>query len=233
MEHFREVRVGHITLRIREVLLHESNNNNDSKADDDDDDDDCVDAMFFQPSWSLAAATGSRVWDSCDALVQWLIPNAVQYIKGKRVLELGAGCGLTGLACACLGARQVVLTDVESVVLYSTVLNVDANKGVVPCPVSCKTLDWFDPAKTEEVDVVLASDCVWLRELVPPFCNTLASLLRANEGSVALVAQLERANAESTTFASTQYLLTNLAQAHLDVTLLQDGKTQIFCVSHQ
>jgi predicted nicotinamide N-methyase len=32
------------------------------------------------------------------------------FVKGKRILELGAGTGLLGLACAKLGAKHVVIT---------------------------------------------------------------------------------------------------------------------------
>lgn len=33
------------------------------------------------------------------------------YFKGKRVIELGCGIGVPGLAAAVLGAQEVVLTD--------------------------------------------------------------------------------------------------------------------------
>ena len=155
-------------------------------------------------------------------------------MRGKNVLELGAGCGLTGLACACWGARNVTLTDLESVVSYSTALNVEANKTLA-LAVQCRALDWCDAnawrALTEMPEVIVASDCVWLRELVPPFCNTLATLLGAREGCVAYAAQLERASQDSETFASTEYLLTCMRQLGLTVRLVHDGKTQIFEVT--
>jgi predicted nicotinamide N-methyase len=237
MECFRCVNVGSAQLRIRELLLNEEPSENNRS----DDDDDAVDAMFFHPSWNLAAATGNRVWDSCHTLVSWMLANASQCIQGKSVVELGSGCGLAGMACACLGARKVVLTDLESVLQYCTAINVAANEGIgfPEHLVSCQQLDWRDPdggtvplLDPEPPDVVIASDCVWLRELVPDFSRTLAALLRS-PASVAYVAQLERSTPDSQTFASTPFLVSSLQENRLEVVLIQDGAPQIFRVRRQ
>lgn len=39
------------------------------------------------------------------------------FVAGQRVLELGSGCGVVGIAAAAVGAAHVVLTDVEGPVL--------------------------------------------------------------------------------------------------------------------
>lgn len=44
-------------------------------------------------------------------IAQYLEDNAENLVKGKDVLELGAGAGLPSLVCAARGARQVVVTD--------------------------------------------------------------------------------------------------------------------------
>ena len=56
---------------------------------------------------------GDEVWPGAAALAQALAPNGVfaGAVRGKRVLELGAGGGLPGLVCAASGAASVVLSD--------------------------------------------------------------------------------------------------------------------------
>lgn len=49
-------------------------------------------------------------------------------IKGKRVLELGAGCGLVGLVCAlAFDAKSVLITDGDYQVLNNLRYNVQLN----------------------------------------------------------------------------------------------------------
>ncbi|RVX00173.1 Protein N-lysine methyltransferase METTL21A [Vitis vinifera] len=52
--------------------------------------------------------TGSWLWDSSLLLSQWMATRA-EDIRGKSVIELGAGTGLPGLTAAMLGAGRVVL----------------------------------------------------------------------------------------------------------------------------
>mmetsp|Transcript_20013 Transcript_20013/g.40657 ORF Transcript_20013/g.40657 Transcript_20013/m.40657 type:complete len:254 (-) Transcript_20013:222-983(-) len=53
-------------------------------------------------------ATGLKVWPSARVLAEHVIGQGV---RGKRILELGAGTGAVGLACGIAGAYSVVLSD--------------------------------------------------------------------------------------------------------------------------
>jgi predicted nicotinamide N-methyase len=59
-------------------------------------------------------ATARFVWDGAAPMATWLCENATTRVRGKRVVELGAGPGLPGIVAAKLGAREVVLTDLAS-----------------------------------------------------------------------------------------------------------------------
>ncbi|XP_048319505.2 uncharacterized protein LOC125418865 [Ziziphus jujuba] len=72
--------------------------------------------------------TGSWIWDSALVLTEWMAEQAQLdfTFQDKTVIELGAGVGLPGLAAALLGAKRVVLTDIETL-LPGLVRNVEAN----------------------------------------------------------------------------------------------------------
>ena len=85
-----------------------------------------VELPLFGSTWRLAQAPntnhlGTTVWDASIILAKWMEKNARKgselsrpKLAGKKVLELGAGMGLGGLAAAALGA-EVELTDVAEV----------------------------------------------------------------------------------------------------------------------
>lgn len=57
-------------------------------------------------------ATGSRVWPAARVLAEFLLRDGAPRIRGRSILELGAGTGAVGLACAIGGlATHVLLTD--------------------------------------------------------------------------------------------------------------------------
>jgi predicted nicotinamide N-methyase len=98
--------------------------------------------------------------------------------RGARVIELGSGCGLCGLAAARLGASRVVMTDIDEVAENCTAFNC-ANGGLRhstnnPSP----ALESEKYNKGGGTDGVLSSSsdgiCVagvldWTRETIPEF----------------------------------------------------------------
>ena len=110
-------------------------------------------------------AVGGKVWPASDILVKYLDGHS-NFVKGKNILELGAGCGYVGLICALLQAKQVILTDmsvkqrrmeydcegvlIENVILPSNDIviencriNVEKNKHEAPnCEFIVKELMW-------------------------------------------------------------------------------------------
>ena len=63
----------------------------------------------------FASGDGGVVWEAATATLAHLEATYGDCaLQGQRVLELGAGTGLCGLACAALGASHVTLTDLPS-----------------------------------------------------------------------------------------------------------------------
>ncbi|KAF4315689.1 hypothetical protein BBO99_00008561 [Phytophthora kernoviae] len=54
---------------------------------------------------------GGEVWAGALVLCEFLDANDTDYVCGRDVVELGAGCGLCGLVAAALGAKTAILTD--------------------------------------------------------------------------------------------------------------------------
>ena len=56
-------------------------------------------------------------------LSEWVTRNK-ELFKGKRVLEVGSGPGLAGLACALCECKQIVLTDYKPEVMKLIAQNI-------------------------------------------------------------------------------------------------------------
>merc|ERR1719469_112706 len=66
-------------------------------------------AVVQRPDGVASGCTGLRMW-SCALLLARELTKAPELVAGRRVVELGCGCGLAGVVAALLGA-SVVLTD--------------------------------------------------------------------------------------------------------------------------
>lgn len=133
-----------------------------------------------EPAFGIA----HQVWPASRALAAFAAAGA---FSGRSVLELGAGCGLVGLAAAAAGANRVVLTD-SSAAVERVALNIAANGGVVSRAAGgasgrcvAAVLEWGTSGGFDlgEFDVIVASDCTYWRHLHGPLMRTLHKLAAA------------------------------------------------------
>lgn len=119
------------------------------------------------PYWSFC-------WASGLALARFLAEHP-QWVKGKRVLDFGAGSGVAGIAAMKAGALEVVACDLDPIALASCKANADLN-GVT----LAYSADFF--AEADRFDLILVADVLYDRANLPLLDQFLS------RGKTALVA---------------------------------------------
>jgi predicted nicotinamide N-methyase len=71
------------------------------------------------PYWAFA-------WAGGQALARYILDNP-DIVRGKRVLDIGAGSGLVGLAAAKAGAASVLAADIDAHACAAIALNASVN----------------------------------------------------------------------------------------------------------
>jgi predicted nicotinamide N-methyase len=112
----------------------------------------------FLPYWA-------ELWPAATALA-----HALPDVRGKRVVELGCGLGVTALVAAARGA-QVTATDWAADAIDLLRENAERN-GLV---LTAELRDWRDPW-TERFDLALAADVLYERRNVEPLLARLREL---------------------------------------------------------
>lgn len=98
-------------------------------------------------------------WGGGIALARFVLDRP-QSVCGRRVLDLGTGSGIVGIAAARAGARLVVAADIDRVALQAVRMNAEAN-GV---EISTHFGD-LTGGPPPEVDIVLVGDLFYERRL--------------------------------------------------------------------
>ena len=104
------------------------------------------------PYWAFA-------WAGGQALARYILDHP-ELVRGKRVLDLGAGSGLTALAPMLAGGTSAVAADIDALALIATRLNAAANSLLV-----ATTSDDLLACRPEPYDVVLVGDLFYERQL--------------------------------------------------------------------
>ena len=146
--------------------------------------------LFVREVANSGVGTGHNVWDGAVQLAKYLEYTFPAGLAGKRIVELGAGTGVAGLAAAMLGA-DVLLTDLPYA-LDNLRECVRLNRGAVKGSVAVAAFDWAAPdasiaampdeqrALVHGVDIVLGADVVWVAELVPILVDSMRRLLASS-----------------------------------------------------
>jgi predicted nicotinamide N-methyase len=104
------------------------------------------------PYWAFA-------WAGGQALARYIIDHP-SFVKGKRVLDLGSGSGLTGISALLKNAESVLAADIDPVALVAIAINAAANDVSIET-----TADDLLARPPGRYDVILVGDLFYERQL--------------------------------------------------------------------
>lgn len=142
----------------------------------------------------LKDGCGGQLWPAGMNLAKYMLKYQND-LRGKSIIEIGAGGGLVGLAVAagCLiGDRQKLLITDQLPMLSLMQRNITLNSleqkvcaevydwGSVPPASATSFIKEFSQKNTRHPDIVLAADCVYFEPAFPLLLRTLTDLVGPN-----------------------------------------------------
>ncbi len=118
----------------------------------------------------------AELWPSAIGLSRFLSENR-SLIFNKRVLELGAGLGLTSIVIKKLLPQFLLITDYEPAALELTSENFKLNGLAQP---DVRLLDWRNPDLEESFDCIVASDILYEERFFRPLILLFKKFLTFN-----------------------------------------------------
>ena len=97
------------------------------------------------PFWAFA-------WPGGQGVSRYILDHP-ELVKGKRVLDFAAGCGIAAIAAMKVGAKSALAVDIDALARHAIALNAENNNVVVA------TSDGVDLTKPyTKADVIFAGD---------------------------------------------------------------------------
>ena len=129
------------------------------------------DDAFASPYWAY-------YWLGGLALARFVLDRP-ETVAGRRVLDLGCGSGLVGIAAAKAGAASVLAADIDGYAVMATALNAEANGVAIEA--ICADLT---AGATPAVDLLLAGDVFYDPE---PAAKVKRFLARCRAAGIAVL----------------------------------------------
>ncbi len=98
-------------------------------------------------------------WASGLVLARWLAEHP-EWVRGKRVLDFGAGSGVAAIAAAKAGAAEVVACDLDPLAIAACQANAELNSLELSY-----SLDFF--AEADRFDLIIVADVLYDRANLP------------------------------------------------------------------
>lgn len=155
--------------------------------------------------------SGQVIWETDLVAAQWLTALAWDgKFEGKKVLQLGSGCGVSSIAMYVAASvfkktpANLVLTDVAQGTIDNLKYNIELNRVHLAGNAAIATLDWtkietwpkMEDGSLDVFDIIIGSDLVYDHNLVAPLTNVIDKLLDTQMGELLYVYKAERQGSE-------------------------------------
>ena len=130
------------------------------------------------PYWAFA-------WPGGQALARYVL-DTPETVRGRRVLDFAAGCGLGAIAAAKAGAAHVVASDIDTIAIRVMMLNAALNDVAFETTAADLSRD-----ADARWDVIIAGDVCYERPMAEAILPWLRAL--AGKGVAVLMADPGRA----------------------------------------
>lgn len=125
--------------------------------------------LAYLGSFGIDAPFWSVPWAGGQGLARWVLDHP-EVVRGRRVVDFGAGSGLVGLACMHAGAASVRAIDIDPLSEAACHMNAEANH--VDIGFTCTDV----VGETIDADVLLAGDVWYERGAAVKFGRWLADV---------------------------------------------------------
>ncbi|KAF7718037.1 Uncharacterized protein PECH_002370 [Penicillium ucsense] len=157
--------------------------------------------------WDAALAAVvflDRVVSGSETTMSGLTKLLAPGTASLRVVELGAGCGIVGIALATMHKNcEVILTDLPEVSEIVSRNIKEASAQHTSTSVTFQTLDWDEPTPAlvgETTDLILVSDCTYNADSLPALVSVLGRFAQESPGLLILVSLKRRHESEAVFF---------------------------------
>ncbi|KAI5928100.1 putative methyltransferase-domain-containing protein [Camillea tinctor] len=165
--------------------------------------DPCITLLERRHLISGSRTTGFRTWEAALHLGSYLLTKAgSDLIRGKNILELGAGTGFLAILCAkILRAQHIATTDGDDGVVEALEENLQLNNLNDRERVFTKTLWWGNELRgtwveedcnTWPYDVVIGADITYDKEAIVALVSTLQHLFDMRPELLVIIAGVIR-----------------------------------------
>jgi Lysine methyltransferase len=160
---------------ILEVLVGWNSVNVDRNGDNDNED-----VLKLSLPGPRIGGVSASLWPAgIAASILMLSPKFRSAAKGKDVLELGSGLGLTGMTAA-IGCSKIILTDNDEETVELLKVSLERNSDAMEAEGVARNLDWRDTPVGDDltpVDIIVGSDVAYYFPLLRPIMDTTRRFL--------------------------------------------------------